>query len=122
MGNVPPVPGSCTKLLRTAKIFKDKATTLDFLLYKEPQDMYQLHVTYTRPNPKQEGSGIGIQIGRIYMTDETRTSFTKTKVYEYDTEDEAKKVIKELREGMCLKCGNTTLCEKELFNVDKWNK
>lgn len=78
-----------------------------------------LDLIYKRRFPKtyHDGTGIIFPIGGIAFQDSvtSTTEYTKTRTYEIDTFDDALKIVENMRNGYCFKCGNVKNCKKFVF-------
>lgn len=66
--------------------------------------MWKLSLIYKRVNPKL--SGVGIGIGPFLLMNFVRVNKIEKMVIHCKTEQDCITLLKEIREGKCLKCGH----------------
>ncbi len=99
---------SCSKLL-----IKASCRRRLFCVF-HPDKPYLLTLTYRRRVPRTTGgSGVGMVVGDLTITDTPSIDFTKDRVYRVESVKAAESILADIRTNrFCYKCGHTSQCTK----------
>lgn len=110
---------SCTKFFNKGQIRERLFKIFD------KDKPFELKLQYLRLIPKTEGgSGLGfIGFGNMYhYTDVQKITYTKEVYKRFKSREEAQKMINDINNGMCLKCGNIDNCKKSKYIMNLLKK
>lgn len=103
---------SCSKLLVSHQLYKRRLPIINSK-YK-----YILTLTYKLPSPETYGSGIGFGTGYFHYYAPQITEYTRELDILQETQESGEKVIENIKNGYCFKCGNVQNCIEPSF----WHK